>query len=132
MQYNRSKLRVTIMTIIYQIAVYEKNQIEYNIDDVINENMEIDNEFIKETVYGIIKNLKDIDALANKYLKNWTIDRLGKTDQAILRLGIYELIYTNTPDIICINEAVELAKAYSDDAVKDVINGVLDAIMKNR
>lgn len=132
MQYNRSKLRVTIMTILYQIAAYEKNNMEYNIDNVINENMEIENEFIKETVYGIINNLKDIDDLANKYLKNWTIDRLGKTDQAILRLGIYELIYTNTPDIICINEAVELAKAYSDDAVKDVINGVLDAIMKNR
>jgi N utilization substance protein B len=120
------------MTILYQIAAYEKNKMEYNIDNVINENMEIDNEFIKEAVYGIINNLEAIDELANKHLKNWTIDRLGKTDQAILRLGIYELIYTDTPDIICINEAIELAKVYSDDAVKDVINGVLDAIMKNR
>lgn len=132
MQYNRSKSRIIIMTILYQIAAYEKNKMEYNIDNVINENMEIDNEFIKEAVYGIINNLEAIDALANKHLKNWTIDRLGKTDQAILRLGIYELIYTDTPDIICINEAIELAKVYSDDAVKDVINGVLDAIMKNR
>ncbi|MFA5696275.1 MAG: transcription antitermination factor NusB [Bacilli bacterium] len=132
MQYNRSKSRIIIMTILYQIAAYEKNKMEYNIDNVINENMEIDNEFIKEAVYGIINNLEAIDELANKHLKNWTIDRLGKTDQAILRLGIYELIYTDTPDIICINEAIELAKVYSDDAVKDVINGVLDAIMKNR
>lgn len=132
MQYNRSKSRIIIMTILYQIAAYEKNKMEYNVDNVINENMEIDNEFIKEAVYGIINNLEAIDALANKHLKNWTIDRLGKTDQAILRLGIYELIYTDTPDIICINEAIELAKVYSDDAVKDVINGVLDAIMKNR
>lgn len=132
MQYNRSKSRIIIMTILYQIAAYDKNKMEYNVDNVINENMEIDNEFIKEAVYGIINNLEAIDALANKHLKNWTIDRLGKTDQAILRLGIYELIYTDTPDIICINEAIELAKVYSDDAVKDVINGVLDAIMKNR
>lgn len=132
MQYNRSKSRIIIMTILYQIAAYEKNKMEYNVDNVINENMEIDNEFIKEAVYGIINNLEAIDELANKHLKNWTIDRLGKTDQAILRLGIYELIYTDTPDIICINEAIELAKVYSDDAVKDVINGVLDAIMKNR
>lgn len=132
MQYNRSKSRIIIMTILYQIAAYDKNKMEYNVDNVINENMEIDNEFIKEAVYGIINNLEAIDELANKHLKNWTIDRLGKTDQAILRLGIYELIYTDTPDIICINEAIELAKVYSDDAVKDVINGVLDAIMKNR
>ena len=54
--------------------------------------MEIDNEFIKEAVYGIINYLEAIDELANKHLKNWTIDRLGKTDHAILRLGIYELI----------------------------------------
>jgi len=128
MHYNRSELRRIIMTILYQIAMYEKNNVAYSIDDVIKENVEIDNEFVKDTVYGVINNMPAIDETANKYLKNWQIDRLGKTDQAILRMGIYELLYTETPDIICINEAVELAKLFSDDAVKDVINGVLDSI----
>ena len=61
-------------------------------------------------------------------MKDWTIDRLGFTDIAILRMAIYELIYSNTPDIVVINEAIELAKAYSDDKVVKLINGVLDKI----
>ncbi|MFA5407385.1 MAG: transcription antitermination factor NusB [Bacilli bacterium] len=128
MHYNRSELRRLIMTILYQIAMYDKNKVDYNVDEVINENVKMDNEFVKEMVYGVLNNITSIDELANKHLKNWQIDRLGKTDQAILRMGIYELVYTDTPDIICINEAVELAKLFSDDAVKDVINGVLDSI----
>ena len=116
------------MTILYQVAIYGKNNVAYSIDEVIKENVEIDNEFVKEMVYGVINNIVEIDEKANKYLKNWQIDRLGKTDQAILRMAIYEMVYTDTPDIICINEAVELAKLFSDDAVKDVINGVLDSI----
>jgi len=128
MHYNRSELRRVIMTILYQISIYEKNNMEYVVDDVIKENTEIENEFVKETVYGVLANLEKIDALANKHLKNWQLDRLGKTDQAIIRMGIYELLYTDTPEIICINEAIELAKTYSDDAIKDVINGVLDSI----
>lgn len=128
MHYNRSELRRLIMTILYQISMYEKNNVLYTIDEVIKENIEIDNEFVKEMVYGVINNITDIDALANKYLKDWSIERLGKTDQAILRMAIYEMKYTDTPDIICINEAVELAKLFSDDAVKDLINAVLDNI----
>ena len=116
------------MTILYQISMYDKNKVTYNIDEVIKENIEIDNEFVKDMVYGVLDKLKAIDEKANKYLKDWSIDRLGKTDQAILRMAIYEMIYTDTPGIICINEAVELAKLYSDDAVKDLINGVLDSI----
>ena len=61
-------------------------------------------------------------------MNNWTIDRLGFTDQAILRMSIFELLYTETPDIVVINEAVELAKTYSDEKVTKMINGVLDKI----
>ena len=64
-------------------------------------------------------------------MNNWTIDRLGNTDIAILRMGIYELLYTNTPHIVSINEAVELAKNYSDDDVVKMINAVLDKIYKH-
>ena len=56
------------------------------------------------------------------------MSRLGLTDQAILCLGLYELLYTDTPDVVAINEAIELAKSYSDDKVKNMINGVLDKI----
>ena len=128
MEQNRSELRKKIMTILYQINVYEKNKMKYNVEDIINEVLEIDNEFVKDMVYGVITYKNDIDKLANSHLNNWTIDRLGNTDQAILRMGIYELLYTDTPKIVSINEAVELAKAYSDDDVRKMINGVLDKI----
>ena len=129
---NRSESRKKIMTILYQMSVYDKNKMKYEIEDVIKEVSEFDSEFIKEIVYGVVTYKNDIDALANKYLNNWTIDRLGNTDIAILRMGIYELMYTDTPDIVCINEAVELAKAYSDDDVRKMINACLDKIYHNK
>lgn len=129
---NRSELRVKIMTILYQISIYEKNKIEYNIDNIFKEVLEIDNEFVKEIVYGVITYKNDIDKIANENMKDWTIDRLGNTDQAILRMGIFELLYTDTPDIVAINEAVELAKTYSDEKVKNMINGVMDNILHNK
>ena len=131
-QLNRSELRKKIMTILYQINIYEKNKINYEVDKDIKEVCEIDNEFVKDTVYGVITYKNDIDLLANKYLNNWTIDRLGNTDQAILRIGIYELLYTDIPEIVAINEAIELAKLYSDDDVKGMINGVMDKVYKDK
>ena len=83
---------------------------------------------MKEIVYGVLTYKNEIDDIANKYLDGWTIDRLGNTDMAILRMGIFELLYTDTPDVVAINEAVELAKSYSDDSVRKMINGVLDKV----
>ena len=132
MQTNRSELRKQCMTILYQIEVYDTNNIPYTVDDVIKEVSVIDNEFVKDVVYGVITYKESIDELANKYLDSWTIDRLGNTDKAILRMGIFELLYTGTPDIVAINEAIELAKVYSDDKVRKMINGVLDKIYHNK
>ena len=62
-------------------------------------------------------------------MKNWTIDRIDKTGAAILRIGLYEILYEeDTPNIVAINEAVELAKKYSDDNVRKIINAVLDKV----
>lgn len=131
-QLNRSELRKKIMTILYQINIYNKNGIKYDIDEVIKKVVKIDNEFVKDMVYGVITHQKEIDKLANQHLNNWTIDRLGNTDQAILRMGIYELMYTDTPDIVAINEAIELAKIYSDDSVRKMINASLDALYHSK
>lgn len=125
---NRSELRKKCMTILYQIDVYEKAKISYIIDDIFSEVLEIDNEFVKEIVYGVLTYKNELDKLANRFLRNWTIDRLGNTDRAILRIGLYELQYTAIPKVVAINEAVELAKLYSDDSVRKMINGVLDAV----
>ena len=129
---NRSMLREKCMTILYQIEVYSKNSIDFDVSEVIKSVIDIDNEFVKEIVYGVITYKNDIDKLVNKYMSDWTIDRLGNTDIAIMRIGVFELMYTNTPSVVAINEAVELAKKYSDDSVRKMINGVLDKIYHDK
>jgi len=129
---NRNEARTVIMTILYQIFMYQSNNIDYDTSSVIKENLPIDNEFVKETVSGVLDKKEEIVKIANDNLKDWKLNRLGLTDQAILCLGIYELLYTDTPEIVAINEAVELAKKYSDDKVKNMINGVLDKIYKEK
>ena len=128
---NRTEARKKIMTILYQIFLYESNKIEYDVNEVIKESVEIENDFVNTIVNGVLEYRNDIDRIANKHLNEWTIDRLSKTDQAILRMGIYELVYTDTPEVVAINEAVELAKEYSDDEIPKMINGVLDSIYHN-
>lgn len=129
---SRTELRKKIMTILYQINIYRKNKMNYDVDSIIKEVSNIENEFVKEIVYGTLNKENEIDNLANKYLSNWTIDRLGNTDSAILRMSIYELLYTDTPDIVVINEAIELSKAYSDENVRKMINATLDKIYKEK
>ena len=110
---NRAGLREKCMTILYQIEVYSKNKIEFDVEDVIKSVIDIDNEYVKEIVYGVLTYKNEIDKLVNKYMSDWTIDRLGNTDIAIMRIGAFELLYTDTPSVVAINEAVELAKKYS-------------------
>lgn len=128
---NRSELREIIMKILYQVNILKAGNLEYDIDELIKEQLEVKNEFVSEIVNGVIKNQKEINNIANKHLKNWTIDRLNQVDQAILSMGIYELRYTETPSIVSINEAIELSKKYSDEDVTKMINGVLDSIYHN-
>lgn len=141
MKANRTYTREKAMTVLYQIFLYKKNKIEYAINSVINEVIEnidgeerkkIDNDFLNSLVEGVMGNIKDIDKFIHKYLENWNIERLGLTDQAIIRISVYELIYTDTPDLVCINEAIELSKKYSDEKVSKLINGVLDKIYHER
>ena len=137
MKTNRTITRENAMTILYQIFLYKKNKINYNVEEVIEEYMndldleerkKINIEFLKELINGVLNNIENIDKNILKYLENWTIERLGLTDQAIIRISVYELLYTDTPNLVCINEAIELSKKYSDDKVSKMINGVLDKI----
>lgn len=126
----RSELREKIMIILYQIDINRKQNIEYSVEEIIRENLDIDNEFVRDIVYGVITYESDIIKEANKYMKDWSIERIDKTGAAILKMAIYELKYTDTPPIVVINEAIELAKKYSDDDVRKMINAVLDKMIK--
>ena len=128
---NRSELREIAMKVLYQIYIMDSSKIDYNIDNLIKEQLDVKNEFVEDLVNNTIKHQEKINELANKYLKDWDIDRLNKVDKAILSIGIYELIFTKTPSIVAINEAIELSKKYSDDKVVKMINATLDAIYHN-
>lgn len=125
---NRSELREVIMKVIYQVNLLEEAKLEYDLHDLIKEQIEVQNDFVNSTVDGILEHKEELYKLANKYLNKWTMDRLNKVDQAIITLGIYELLYTETPSVVAINEAIELSKTYSDEAVTKMINGVLDKV----
>ena len=89
-------------------------------------------EFAKDLYGGVKENLQSVDEEINKYLKEWNLSEIGNIERAILRLGAYEIIYSNLDDAVVINEAIELAKKLCNDTSPKSINGVLDSIMKNK
>ena len=89
-------------------------------------------EFALALLNGVLKNLNALDTLINAHLKEWDLSRLGRIECSILRLGAYELCYTQTDVPIVINEAIELGKMYGDENAPKLINGVLDSIQKSR
>ena len=129
MAVSRSELREKIMTILYQIDMYKKSNYNYDLDKVIKENIEISNEFVNTIVNGVLDNYDELNKIANEYLTDWTIDRLDNLGATILRMSLYEIKYTDTPNIVVINEAIELAKKYIDENVRKMINAVLDKIV---
>ena len=128
---NRSELREVAMTVLYQVYIFQDSNQEYDASELIKEQLEVENDFVNDLVFNIIDKQKKINKLANKYLVDWDIDRLSKVDKAILSIGIYELMYTETPSVVAINEALELSKKYSDEKVTKMINATLDKIYHN-
>ena len=127
----RSELREIACNILYETYILDNAKVDYEIDELIKERLDITSDFVNELVYGVRDNQKKISRLANKYLVDWEINRLSKVDKAIISIGIYELIYTETPAVVAINEAVSLAHKYSDDKVVKMINAAMDNLYKS-
>ncbi|HHT7004278.1 TPA: transcription antitermination factor NusB [Campylobacter coli] len=128
----RHQVRQSVISLLYALEMNEKN--ENFIDEFLNEK-KIRNEqknFTLSLYEGIIKNLDDIDKNLNPYLNENEIEKLGHIERAILRLGAYELLFTDTPNAIVINEAIELAKELANDNSPKFINGVLDTLVKTK
>lgn len=92
---------------------------------------EEDNVYVNEIITGIQNNEESIDEKIKNHLKDWSFDRISKIDIAILRLAIYEIVYRqDIPCKVSVNEAVELAKIFSEDSSPAFINGILAEILK--
>ncbi len=80
---------------------------------------------------GVIANLQVIDNAIISSLKGWDYSRIGIIDKCIIRLGVYEIMFSKLDVAIIINEALEISKILGSDNTVRFVNGVLDAISKN-
>ncbi|TCS84036.1 transcription antitermination factor NusB [Tepidibacillus fermentans] len=129
----RRVAREKVLQALYQIDLTKAEPNEA-IHTILDENSidELDLEFIKDRIYGILDHLDLIDQRISQYLKNWTIERLSNIDRVILRMAVYELIYKeDVPVRVSINEAIELAKTFSTNESSKFINGVLGSMVKD-
>jgi len=108
-------------------AITEHNLQEFGVG------LETEKDFVQKLIDGVIKNLKEIDAVIRQYAPDWPVEQITVVDRNILRLGILELkfINDNVPPKVAINEAIELAKSFGGPASGKFVNGVLGAMYKD-
>ena len=95
------------------------------------EDAEVDyNDYIRETFLGVTEHMAEIDEEIEKYAVKWKISRMDRVTRSLLRLAVYEILYTDTPARAVINEIVELAKEYDDEASPAFINGILNKLAR--
>ena len=87
-------------------------------------------EEVEEKYQRIVDHIDEIDAIISEHAEGWTIPRMGKVDLTLIRLAVYEMKYDDTvPDLVAIDEAVEIAKRFGGDSSPSFINGVLAKIV---
>lgn len=89
-------------------------------------------EFARGLLGGVRRNRAELDVSLAARAENWSLSRMAVTDRNILRMGAFEILYTETPDRVAINEAVELAKRYGAKQSSQFVNGILDRLLKDR
>ncbi len=104
------------------------------LEDLIADNFENfapkfdDGGFVKNLVFGVSEKINEIDVHIIKYATEWPLDQITAVDRNILRLGIYELLFTEVPPRVAINESIEIAKSFGGDSSGKFVNGVLGAL----
>jgi N utilization substance protein B len=89
-------------------------------------------EFGRGLIEGVRRNREQLDARITGAAEHWSLDRMAVTDRNVLRIGVYELLYTDTPPRVAVDEAVDLAKRYGASQSGPFVNGILDKLMQQR
>jgi len=90
-------------------------------------------DFAYETLRGVLSHKKKLVKMIEKHAPQWPIEKIARVDRAILEIGVYEILYSDqVPDVVAINEAVEVAKHFGDESSSKFINGVLSSVMKEK
>lgn len=100
-------------------------------ESVAQERPQDQDPFLMETLNGIAQHRQQLDELIASYTRGWALERLLTVDRNILRLALYELLHTQTPAEVVINEAVELAKRFGAEHSASFVNGLLDRAWKS-
>jgi N utilization substance protein B len=129
----RHQARMAVVSLLYAYDL--GNQTIADFSDEILEEKKIRNkqrDFALDLFKGVIDHLSQVDEAIDKHLKDWDFDRLGSIERATLRLGAYEIMYGELDSAVIINEAIEVMKAFGSEQSPKFINGVLDAISKDK
>lgn len=89
-------------------------------------------EFCMSLILGVRRNQGELDEQLTKIADNWSVARMAATDRNVLRLGAFEILYTETPNRAAINEAVELAKRFGSAQSAQFVNGILDKFLHRK
>jgi len=84
--------------------------------------------FVADLVRGTIQNLSEVDERIGRHAEHWRLERMPAVDRNILRLAVYEMMHGGTPAAVAIDEALELARKFSNEESVQFVNGVLDAV----
>ncbi len=129
----RHQARMAVVSLLYAYDL--GNQSIADFSDEILEEKKIRNkqrDFALDLFKGVTEHLAEVDEAIIKHLKDWDFDRLGSIERATLRLGGYEIMFGELDSAVIINEAIEVAKAFGSEQSPKFINGVLDAISKDK
>jgi len=127
----RTQARESVIGLLYAYDLGNESIAKFS--DIILEDKKIRNkqkDFALNLFNGTIKNLSQLDTQISEHLKQRSISDVGFVEKAILRLSIYEILFSNLDKPIIINEAIELSKRLASDNAPKFINGVLDSIEK--
>jgi len=128
----RSKARKRALDVLYESELRDVDPVTTLADRIKFAEPPV-NEYTIELVEGVQDHRARIDAILAEYAEGWTVDRMPDVDRAVLRLGVYELLWrSDVPDAVAIDEAVELAKTLSTDESPRFVNGVLGRVVKDR
>lgn len=127
---NRRELREHIFKLLFRVEFNSseemQSQCEMFFDDVDTEFSTEDMEYIQNKFNNIYSKLSEIDEKIDDKAKGWSVDRMGKVDLTIIRLGVYEILFDEeVPASVAINEAVELAKKFGQDKSNGFVNAIL-------
>ena len=130
---NRSASREETFKLLYSLEIQKENlqeQINIYLDNLENID-EKTKTYINDTVKGIENNITEIEKKISENLKkDWKIERISKINLVLLKLAIYEILYTETPYKVAINEAIEISKKNGDDNSPNFVNGILASVVK--